>query len=304
MNLLRLITSALLFTLLCVASSWTADPITEKGAASLPLIDAGGKDVVLTKWKIVFGTQKLAWLPDKIEAFVMREVGSTTFKEGVQTFIPLSQIEAIRYEYDKETVNVQVAGVEKPLQGTIKFKDINTIVLTAEIDQGKSGVADVRYTGGLIKGGFKEVKFPGAKTPTAPPVKGDLFSFQIVPETKGKTGVVMSALNIRGLYRFGDGSEKLLPWLMFKKTLKIDLNDIQRMQVMSYSVKDKTAECEVIKKDDSPLMLTLLGSVLIDDKPATLIGLLGQVEAGWKLFPIHTFTEFQQGEIKVEEKKP
>ncbi len=304
MTLPRAALAAFLFAgTFCLAGGiFAADPAKD---GPQPLItDAGGKEVMLKKWKIVGGLRKLGWLPDKIDAFEMREFGSTTYKDGVLTLVPMSRVESIRYEYDKETASVHLAGLDKPLQGTTKYKDINMIAIRAEVDQGASGVADLRFVGGLMKGGFKDVKFPGAKAPDGPPPKGELFSFLVVPEGKGKSGTVATALNVQGLYRFSDGSEKLLPWLMFKKTLKIELSDIQKLNVNEYNIKEKTAECEVVKKDGAQLSVTLLGSVTVDGKTATLVGMLGVVDAGWKLFPVHTFTQFQPGELKVEEAPP
>ena len=265
------------------------------------IIDAGGKEVVLRKWKIVGGTRKLGWLPgDKADYFELREFGSTTFKEGVLSFVPMSRIESIKYDYDKETASVQLAGLEKPLQGTTKFKDINMITIEAEVDQGNLGVADLRYRGGVIKTGFKEVNFADAKAPGTPPPAGDLFSFLVVPDGKDKPGAVMTATNVQGLYHFADGSEKLLPFLMFKKTLKVDIGTIAKMHVGDQHIKEKTAECEVSLKDGMQLSITLLSHVSIDGKSATLVGLLGGTPVGWRLFPIHTFTEFQPGELKPE----
>jgi hypothetical protein len=300
--LTKLSKSALL--LAAILALTNAGLAADPPADSQPVVtDAAGKQFILKKWKIAGGVRKLGWLADKPEAFELREFGSTTFKEGVLTLVPMSRIDSIRYEYDKETANVHLAGLDRPLQGTTKYKDINMITVRAEVDQGASGVADLRFVGGLMKGGFKEIKFAGAKTPEAPAAKGELFSFLIVPEGKGKSGVVATAMNVQALYRSSDGSEKLLPYVMFKKTLKIDLNDIQKIGVGEQNVKEKTAECEVLKKDGSQLSITLLGSTPIDGKPATLVGLLGAVDVGWKLFPIHTFTTFQRGELKIEDKK-
>jgi len=268
-----------------------------------PIItDVGGKDVTLKTWKIVGGIRKLAWLPDKTEAFEVREFGSTTYREGVLTLVPMTTIGSIVYDYEKETAYFHLAGMKTPLEGTTKYKDINMITIRAEVDQGKSGVADVRFQGGVIKTGFKQVKFPNPKD-VGPEPKGELFSFLVVPEGKGKNATVMTATSVKALYRFADGSEKLLPWLMFKKTLKVDLAEMQKLHVGEYNVKEKTAECEVQKKDGTQLSVTLLSTITEDGKPATLVGLVGGVPAGWKLFPIHTFTEFQPGELKIEEKK-
>lgn len=273
-----------------------------KGDKQPVVVDAGGKEVVLKKWKIVGGTRKLGWLADKPEAFEMREFGSTTFKDGVLTLVPMSRVKSIKYEYDNQACAVEVAGLEKPLQGTTKYKDTNAITVEAEVDQGKSGVADLRYRGGVIKGGIKEIRFPAAKAPDAA-AKGDLFSFLVVPEGKGKSGTVATAVNVQALYRFGDGSEKPLPWLMFKKTLKVEIATIKSMHVGEFNVKERTAECEVQLKDDMALSVTLLGAVTVDGKPATLVGLIGEVPGGWKLFPVYTFGQFQPGELKVEPKE-
>src|ERR1700733_5534953 len=89
----------LVSTLLLVAVSpmiFSADPPKDD---KLPILtDQAGKEVTLKKWKIVAGTRKLGWLTDKPLAFEMREFGSTTYKEGVTTLIPLSRIGDIKYD--------------------------------------------------------------------------------------------------------------------------------------------------------------------------------------------------------------
>ncbi len=267
------------------------------------LVDASGKELALKKWKIVSGLHKLGWLEGKPAAFEMREFGSTTFKDGVITWIPFKRVEGIRYDYVKETAYVDVAGLAKPLEGTTKYKDINMITIEAEVDQGTSGVADLRYRGGTLKGGFKSVKFPDVKPFEKQPVKGDLFSFLVVPEGKATTATVQSVTNVKPLYRFSDGTEKLIPYLIFKKTLKVDFTNIQSIHVGDHNAKEKTAECEVALKDGMPLSVTLLGQIQIDGKNATFIGFLGEAAAGYKLFPIHTIQQFQPGEIKEIPKK-
>ncbi len=274
------------------------NPKENSGAPTL--VDPSGKEVVLKKWKIVYGLHKLSWLDGKPEAFEMREFGSTTFKEGVITWIPFKRVEAIRYDYDKETVFVDVAGLEKPLEGTTKFKDINMITIEAEVDQGASGVADLRYKGGIFKGGFKSVKFPDVKPFEKQPEKGDLFSFVVVPEGKGTNPTLQTVTNVKPLYRFADGSEKLVPHLIFKKTLKVDFANIKSIHVGEHNAKEKTAECEVTLKDGMQISVTLLGQIQVEGKNATFVGFLGECPAGYKLFPIHAIQEFQPGEIKLD----
>ena len=61
-------------------------------------------------------------------------------------------------------------------------------------------------------------------------------------------------------------------------------------------------EMDVALKDGNSDTLTLLKTITLDGKQATLAGFLGRVPAGYKLFPVHTFTEIQFDEYK--EPKP
>jgi hypothetical protein len=306
MNLPQPLIAVLLFAGLArlSADGIAADPPKDaKDDGQLVITDANGKEIILPQWKIAGGTRKPGWLTGKkADYFEMRESGSTTYQDGVMTFVPLQRIQSIKYDYDLQTASVQLAGMEKPLSGTTKFKDFNTIIIETELDQGKSGVAAQRYRGGVIKVGFKQVKFPDAKAPEPKPAMGKLFSFLVAPEGKGKP-VVMTATNVQALYRLGDGTEKLLPWLMFKKSLKVEIGNIQKMHIGDYYPKEKTAECEVTLKDGMQLSLMVLSHATVDGKAATLVGLLGEVPFGWRLFPIHTFHNFQPGEMKIEEAK-
>jgi hypothetical protein len=75
------------------------------------------------------------------------------------------------------------------------------------------------------------------------------------------------------------------------------------MHLGEYKVSEKMVDAEVTLKDGTNMSTTLLQNVMIDDKPALLIGFLGDVPAGWKLFPVHTVADFQPGEMNPEPKK-
>lgn len=261
--------------------------------------DGAGKEFTLKKWKLVAGTRKLSWVDGKPDSFEFRELGSTSYKEGIVTFIPISRLQEVSWDYEKETVALRVAGLDKPLIGTTKYKDINVLTIEAEIDQGKSGIADVRFRGGPIKGGIRGIKFPNAKAPEQLANAGPAFAFSVPPEAKSKTGpVVHQAIGVQSLYRTGNAEEKLLSYLMFKKTLKVELVDIGQLSIGTYNAKDHTAECELKQKDGMDLSVTLLASFPIDGKPATLLGFVGTVPAGYRLFPVHTITQFEPAAVK------
>jgi len=260
-----------------------------------PIItDSAGKELTLKRWKITGGTRKLSWVEGKPEAFEVRELGSTSFKDGITTLVPMSRVESVVWDYEKETMTVGVAGLEKPLVGSTKYREINTLTFEADVDQGKSGVASVRFRGGVAKGGIRGVRFPGAKAPSDAKPTGGAFAFTVPPEGKSKAApAVHNANGVQALYRLAPGNEKPLSYVVFKKTLQVDLADIKELNVGTYNAKDRTAECELKRKDGSELSVTLLGTIQIDNKPAVLEGLIGAVPAGYRLFPIHTFSRFE-----------
>ncbi len=278
---------SIVLSLLVTGLAFTQEPMPT-------VTDSAGKELTLKKWKIVAGTRKLSWAEGKPESFEIREVGSTSFKDGIITFVAMSRVQEVTWDYEKETMTVRVAGLEKPLIGTTKYKDINVLTIEAEVDQGKSGVADLRFRGGPIKGGIRGIKFPNAKAPEKMPEAGPAFAFTVPPEAKSKAGpAVHQASGFQALYRTSNTEEKLLPYLMFKKTLKVEIANIGRLTVGAYNAKDHTAECELKQKDGMDLSVSLLASFPIDGKPATLLGFVGTVPAGYRLFPIHTISQFE-----------
>ena len=278
---------SIVLSLLVTGLAFTQEPMPT-------VTDSAGKELTLKKWKIVAGTRKLSWAEGKPESFEIREVGSTSFKDGIITFVAMSRVQEVTWDYEKETMTVRVAGLEKPLIGTTKYKDINVLTIEAEVDQGKSGVADLRFRGGPIKGGIRGIKFPNAKAPEKMPEAGPAFAFTVPPEAKSKAGPAFhQASGFQALYRTSNTEEKLLPYLMFKKTLKVEIANIGRLTVGAYNAKDHTAECELKQKDGMDLSVSLLASFPIDGKPATLLGFVGTVPAGYRLFPIHTISQFE-----------
>lgn len=260
-------------------------------AGDAMLVDAAGKEVVLKNWSFAAGSVKPAWFGK--DALAFREINSTTYKEGVMTYIPLDRLESLTYDGEKQIVRAKVAGVEAPLEGTTRYQGINQIVLAAEIDKGEAGTVELKYRGGPGKGGIKSVKFADAKPAEAP--KGERIYVAI---SDGKKAEAAQAVhNLQALYRIEKATEKQLPTLMFKKTFKVDLGQVQKMTV--HESADKDFECDVTQKDGSTQTLTLLMSMPVDGKPAALEGFVAEVPAGFKLFPIHTI-----GEINREEPKP
>src|SRR5262249_6309223 len=158
-----------LFSLLvALRLAFAADQPAE---GTLVVIDAAGKEQKLKAWKFVAGTRPLSWLgatpardgddkePDKNdkpkrpagpEALEFREENSTTFRNGILTFVPLDRLRAIDYDGEKETVRAHVAAGEKGdaeevLTGTTRYAEINKLTIEADVDKGDLGVAEVKF---------------------------------------------------------------------------------------------------------------------------------------------------------------
>lgn len=282
------------------------------------IIDSAGKEQKLKTWKFVQGTPPLRWLvaqpeakpkePVKEEsavpqALAFREENSTTFERGVLTLIPLDRLRSLDYDAEKELVTAKVATGAKPdedavLTGTIKYRGVNKVAIDAEVDKGDLGVAEVRYLGGVVRGGVRGLRFAAAKP--GPALKGRPATVTIV-DKGNKTE--MPVTDLQPLYRVANG-EKLSPLLFFKKTLKIDVAKIKKISQAESAGQDIVWQLTL--KDGNEETLTLLKSVMLDGKPAELEGLLGQVPAGYKLFPVHVIdgVEFDTAKEKEKDKEP
>ena len=279
--------------LLGFAALAPALPPDENKTGAVLVVDAGGKERKIAAYRITAGTRRLGWLApakkgDKEksgpEAFVVRDDVSIRFLEGVVTLVPLAQLRAVRFDAEKGTMTAVVAVGPKAeddvsLTGTSKYKGINKIALEAEVDKGDSGVATLTYQGGIVKGGIRGVTFPAPKAQASKP--GRPAVVVSVDDDVKKTHPVSDLL---ALYRLPDGGERLLPTILFKKTLKVDLAKVQSIAVASD--KDEDAVWQVVQKDGEEASLTPVGTLPIDKKTATLVGLVGKVPAGYKLFPL------------------
>jgi len=270
--------------------------VAAEPAASV--VDANGKEVQLKNWRFTHGTRKLTWLTGAPEALAFRETSSTLYKDGVITLIPLDRLESLSYDSAKQLVAAKVAGIEKPLEGSIRYREINQVSLVAEVDKGADGVVELTYKGGLLKGGVREIKLANAKAGAKP--EGNPM-FVTIADGKQSLGTI-AVHELRALYRVDKGDEKPAPFLMFRKTYKLDLSQIKRLAVHE-NADSKTFECNVALRDGTEQTLTLLNTITLDGKNAVLEGLIGVVPAGYKLFPFHTISELSLEEPKKEPEK-
>jgi hypothetical protein len=275
----------------------------------LVVVDAAGKEHRLKSWKFLAGTRVLAWLapapaeregdakgaredprakarpPAGPEALEFREEDSTLFREGILTLVPLERLRALEYDPEKEAVTARVAaagGGEAALTGTTKFQRVNKVVVEAEVDRGEQGVAEVRFQGGTARG-VRAIRFPAPRPGAEPPA-----GRPAVITTAGKQPSAHKVADVQPLYRLAGGPERLSPQLLFKKTLRLDVAKVRKLTAAG---DEEESAWLVVLKDGGEETLTLLRTAALDGKEAQLVGLLGRVPAGYKLFPMHTVAE-------------
>jgi hypothetical protein len=263
----------------------------------------GGKEVRLVDWRFTNGTRLFsltdatpvkpnAKMPPLEEYLEFREEKSTTFANGILTLIPLSSMRKMNYDRKNKTVAVSVLhdSGEAVLIGTTRFVGINKVTLEANAILDGLGAATVKFHGGLEMG-LRSIIFPDPKA--AAPAKGAVTTI-IAEDTEGTKHV---ACDLQPLYK-SDGQYRVLPYLMFNKTVRINLDKIAAMRSIASVEKNKiSSNFEVTLRDGVKHTLTLLTEIdLSDKKSASLEGLVGRVPAGYKLFPPHTIHDLLAGE--------
>jgi hypothetical protein len=225
--------------------------------------------------------------PPGPEALEFREEESTPFVEGVMTYLLLDRLRSIEYDNDQKTVTARIATGPKAedsdvLAGTTRFERVNKLSIEAEVDKGELGIAAIRYLGGRANG-IRALRFPNPKPDKVP--AGRLAQVT----TAGKMSSTHKITDLQALYRFKNGTERLTPLLMFKKTLKLEIPKIQKITAASGD--DESGTWQVQLKSGSEETLTLLRVIALDGQDAQLEGLLGRVPGGFKLFPVLTIGE-------------
>jgi len=266
---------------LVVTAIAAGQPAKDAGPAAT-LTDAEGKDVTLTGVRFTAGVRRLGWLGGKDAPFALelREPGSTTFQKGVTTLIPLAAVEAVRYDYPKLTLTVTVKGLPAPLAGSLQFKGINTCAL-----EGSAGGVTGKFAGGA-KDGFRAVVFPGAVPLPARPVGA---AWAVTVEQPKAMNPTLPVRNLKALYAAG-AAEWLADELPLRKgsPLKLDAVAVKRLELVAVDANTQTAAAELTPADGPARLVAFPLTRERDGKSGVLVGLLGEVDAGWKLFPLHT----------------
>ena len=277
--------------LIMFGSALTTSAGEKAKPSSLIVVNSRDKEVELKKWKFVEGVQTLRWLKSPVECILFRETNSTNYKDGIATLVPLTTVRKIEYDFVKHVVRLTAAlpdGKDRVLTGTTRFVGINKIVIQGDVDLGDLGVASFKYRAGDGKG-LKGVRFPNA----VPLPESSGAKAIIVGNEKGKPEE-HTVINPKPLY-LANGDWRLLPHLAFYKTVKVKLDQIGRLRMVPIANKKQVSlEYDVKLADDKEFALTLMPEPTWDKKTKlSLVGIVGRVDVGYRLFPMHTIREFR-----------
>ncbi|MBI2806748.1 MAG: hypothetical protein HYX68_17350 [Planctomycetes bacterium] len=257
---------------------------------------AGGKEVKLVDWRFTLGTRKFSLSetpgPEYLE---IREEKSTTYRNGILTLIPLNSVKKITYDRAKKGIAVialQANGDETTLVGHTKFTS-NKITIEADAILDGLGSATVKFNGGTDKG-LHSVIFPAPK----PAAKVEGAQATVIADDKEKSQ--HPAYDIQALY-LTNGQYRVLPYIMFKKTVKVDLAKLAGLRyVPPVDKKKASSDYEITLKDGAKHTLSLLTTIAVDKKKMTFVGLVGRVPVGYRLFMLDAIYEYRAAEEKKE----
>ena len=290
-----LLSAPLLILHLCVAAQ-------ESENSWQILVDAHTK-VPFKDARFTAGTRHLGWLVESDrpanpkaknpgpEYLEFREEKSTTFKDGILTWIPLASLAGLEFDHDKKLVRAavkQADGKDLVLVGSTKFVGINKFSVEGSTGKTEIGIGGaLQLQDGLLKTPFRGLMHEGARPVIVPAGRGAVVIAQDKEKSEHKV------YGLAGLYRVGAG-QKLASVLMFQKIGQLDLAKVTVLRQLPPTDKKQTVshDYDVTFADGDKQRLTLLEKTqLSDNQPATLVGLVGRVPAGFKLFPPHTIAE-------------
>jgi hypothetical protein len=284
--------------------------------SSLTIVDFSGKEHKVPGWKFTSGTRRLHWLATEEEKKAAKSPSQAgpevlefsagkppIFKQRVLSLVPLKHVRAIEYDHKKATVTLKIAktaDTDLVLQGPTGYVDVNTLAIEAEEELNGSGKAHLKFLGGVSQG-VKSIRFPNP-VPLDPAPKGRPAAVTTID----KNNKTFTAVDLLPLYLQPDLTTRTEPSLSFQKTVRIELDKLQQLsRVGDGPVKGGLVfDVKLKSGTQKPLVLMELRP-LAEKKSEQLLGLIGRVEAGYKLVPMSTIQQvaFDEAAAPPAEKK-
>jgi hypothetical protein len=280
-------------------------------AGEIVVVDVDGKEHTLTGVKFGTGTKRLAWLADPngntedakkgpLALEVRESTSAMPLAQGIITLVPITSVESLRYDFDKELVNIAVKGLSQPLSGALFYPRVNVIGIS-----GTSSTNTTSFTGGVRgKPSVKSISLGGGQ-PHTRSKGGTSWNIRIVKTKKDEPAVVdnptLTARNLKVLVTQPGGTEQLVDGLPVRKGQPIPFDDkLKRFELLANDLNTHFAAAEIDLGSDAERVIAIPLWPSEDRTTGTLIGILGEVDAGWKLFPLHTIKVITPSKRKVE----
>jgi hypothetical protein len=276
---------------------WLAGAFTQAAdaPAEATVTDAENKEVKLTDLKFGTGTHRLSWLADpnattedgKKGPLVLevREPYSTSYLKGVVTYIPVASIESIKYDYEKQFASVSVKGVTDPVTGTLQYKNINVLNLSGTAE-GKP----ITFSGGAFaKGNIKAVAFPDAKPL---PARKGASAWQVQIDQPKAMNPTLKVGELKFIYQF-PGGDVLADALTVHKADPLKFDAVKSYTTLAVDPTSHVVAAEA-QVGDADRVVVIMPTIEKDGKTGTLVGAVGEVEAGWKMFPLSTIKNMKR----------
>ena len=282
----------------------------EPAAGEAVVIDVDGKEHQISSVKFTTGTRRLAWLADPkgsteeskkgpLALEVRESTSAMPLAQGIVTLIPVGSLESVKYDFEKELVTLGVKGLSHPLTGALFYPRVNVLGLSGSSD-GKAA----SFTGGVRgKTSVKSATFGGAQ-PVAKSKGGATWKIQIVKTRKDEPVVddpTLIARNLKVLVSFPGGIEQLVDGIPIRKGAPIPFDaSLKRFELLANDFNTNFAAAEVEAGGAPERVIAIPLTIEQDKKTGTLVGILGEVDAGWKLFPLHTIRTIRPSMRKIE----
>lgn len=300
---MRSITCGFMILLMTGLFEITARSDEPSSESSVSILSVDGKEMKATGLKFALGTHRLSWLADPKGttedakkgplALEVREIQSTTFSKGVVTYVSISNIESAKYDYENKIVLVNVKGLKEPLKGTLQYKGLNALAFSGLVEDKATS-----FSAGVSgKSTVQSIAFSGAKPVAEAKKTGTTWAIQIAqPAEKDPT---LTVRNLKVFYHSPGGQETVEDGIPVRKGAVLPLSGgVKRFEILATDPNTNIAAAEVDTTTATERIIAIPLGQEMDKKIGTLIGFIGEVEAGWKLFPLHTIKVFTLMDLK------
>ncbi len=266
----------------------------------LTITNLDGQEYRLTGVNFTTGTRRLAWLADPQAAtpearlgpvaVAFREPNSTTYAKGVLTLVPVKHLESVKYDYEREVVTLVIKGAREQLTGSLEYAGVNVLGIV-----GQAGGKTTTFTAGVRgKSAVKSVVFPDP-LPVPPVPKeaaGKGWSVRLVQSKKAAALPEPPPLivrNLKTLLALPGGAEKLIDGIPQRKGPPVPFDpNLKQVELLAHDPDRNFAAAEITLATGPEKVIAIPLLADADKQAGTLVGLLGEVDVGYKLFPLHT----------------